>query len=83
MYRNASSRVSDDPTSDMWALTGTQGIPPDTPVVPPIRSDFSTTTTSEPPSWASVAAVSPAAPEPTTTTSTTRSKRSTVETTMA
>src|SRR5579871_1745908 len=60
----------------MWRLRGIHGIPPETPVVPPIRAAFSSRTTSAPPSDASVAAASPAAPEPRTTTSATRSQRS-------
>ena len=74
MYASASSRESVSPTSAMWWLHGTHGMPPDTPVVPPIIAAFSRTRTSAPPSAASVAAVSPAAPVPRTTTSTTRSQ---------
>ena len=73
MYVRASSRESLTPTSAMWWFMGTHGIPPETPVVPPMRSAFSSSSTSAPPSYARVAAVSPAAPEPITTTSTTRS----------
>ena len=73
MYWIASSRESAIPTSAMWRLRGIHGIPPDTPVVPPMRSAFSRRSTSAPPSWARVAATRPAAPDPSTTTSTTRS----------
>src|SRR5437588_3882823 len=45
-----------------------------------MRSAFSSTSTSAPPSWARVAAVNPAAPDPRTTTSTTSLHRSGTET---
>src|SRR5436190_1453961 len=57
------------PAAAMWWLFGIQSTPPETAVVPPTFSDFSSTTTLAPPSWAARAAVSPAPPEPTTTTS--------------
>jgi hypothetical protein len=71
MYVRASSVVSVMPTSARWWFKGTQGIPPDTPVVPPTMSARSRINTVDPPSAARVAALSPAAPEPMTMTSTT------------
>ena len=74
MYVSASSRESLTPTSAMCRFIGIHGMPPETPVVPPMRSDFSSNRTEAPPSCAMVADTSPAAPDPSTTTSTTVSQ---------
>src|SRR6476660_8296472 len=53
--------------SAITGLHGTHAPPPEIAVVPPIKSDFSSTVTRAPPSAATSAPVSPAAPLPTTT----------------
>ena len=50
-------------------LPGTQNVPPESAVVPPISPAFSNRPTRAPATAAASAAVSPAAPDPRTTTS--------------